>query len=74
MKPIWHTGPWTEEDTQNLIEELTEEQKIKIITWMFDKWDKLGNKQTYRTVREMAQYIINEPDNYLNRWQKFIRK
>ena len=55
-------------------EELTEEQKIKIITWMFDKWDKLGNKQTYRTVREMAQYIINEPDNYLNRWQKFIRK
>lgn len=55
-------------------EELTEEQKIKIITWMFDKWDKLGNKQTYRTVREMAQYIINEPDNYLNRWQKFVRK
>ena len=55
-------------------EELTEEQKIKIITWMFDKWEKLGNKQTYRTVREMAQYIINEPDNYLNRWQKFVRK
>ena len=55
-------------------EELTEDQKIKIITWMFDKWDKMGNKQTYRTVREMAQYIINEPDNYLNRWQKFVRK
>lgn len=54
--------------------DLTEEQKIKIITWMFDKWDKMGSKQTYRTVREMAQYIINEPDNYLNRWQKFIRK
>jgi hypothetical protein len=54
--------------------ELTEDQKIKIITWLFDKWDKMGNKQTYRTVREMAQYIINEPDNYLNRWQKFVRK
>lgn len=55
-------------------EELTEEQKIKIITWMFDKWDKMGNKHTYRTVREMAQYIINEPENYLNRWNKFVRK
>jgi hypothetical protein len=54
--------------------DLTEEQKVKIITWMFDKWDKMGSKQTYRTVREMAQYIINEPDNYLNRWNKFIRK
>ena len=54
--------------------DLTEEQKVKIITWLFDKWDKMGSKQTYRTVREMAQYIINEPDNYLNRWNKFIRK
>jgi hypothetical protein len=54
--------------------DLTEEQKIKIITWLFDKWDKMGSKQTYRTVREMAQYIINEPDNYLNRWNKFVRK
>lgn len=53
---------------------LTETQKIKIITWMYDKWSNLGNKQTYRTVRELAQYIINEPNNYLNRWQKFIRK
>jgi len=53
--------------------DLSEEQKIKIITWLFDKWDKMGNKQTYRTVREMAQYIINEPENYLNRWNKFIR-
>lgn len=54
--------------------DLTEEQKVKIITWLFDKWDKMGSKQTYRTVREMAQYIINEPDNYLNRWNKFVRK
>ena len=54
--------------------DLTEEQKVRIITWLFDKWDKMGSKQTYRTVREMAQYIINEPDNYLNRWNKFIRK
>jgi hypothetical protein len=55
-------------------ERLTEEQKIRIITWLFDKWHRMGNKQTYRTVREMAQYIINEPDNYLNRWQKFVSR
>lgn len=53
--------------------DLTEEQKVEIINWLYTRWDKMGNKQTYRTVREMAQYIINEPDNYLNRWKKFIR-
>jgi len=54
--------------------DLKEDQKIKIITWLFDHWDKMGtNKQTYRTVREMAQYIINEPTNFLNRWNKFVR-
>lgn len=52
---------------------LTETQKIKIITWIHDKWSVMGNKHTYRTVREMAQYIINEPNNYLNRWEKFIK-
>ena len=52
---------------------LDEEQKIEIITWLHHKQDKMGGKQTYRTVKEMAQYIINEPDNYLNRWNKFIR-
>lgn len=53
--------------------DLTEEQKVEIINWLYTRWDKMGNKQTYRTVREMAEYIINEPDNYLNRWKKFIR-
>jgi hypothetical protein len=53
---------------------LDEEQKVEIITWLHNKIDKMGSKQTYRTVKEMAQYIINEPDNYLNRWNKFVRK
>lgn len=53
--------------------DLTEEQKVEIINWLYTRWKKMGNKQTYRTVREMAQYIINEPDNYLNRWNKFVR-
>jgi hypothetical protein len=52
---------------------LTEEEKVKIITWIFVHWDKMGKKQTYRTVKEMAEYLINEPDNAHNRWQKFIR-
>lgn len=53
---------------------LDEEQKVAIIRWLGDKQNRIGNKMTYRTVKEMAQYIINEPDNYLNRWEKFIRK
>jgi hypothetical protein len=53
---------------------LDEIQKVAIIRWLSDKQDKIGNKLTYRTVKEMAQYIINEPNNYLNRWEKFIRK
>lgn len=51
--------------------ELTEQQKVDIIVWLGSNWDKLGNKQTYRTVREMAQYIINEPDRAVTRWEKF---
>lgn len=51
---------------------LTEQQKVEIITWLHDKQDKMG-RQTYRTVKEMAQYIINEPNNFRNRWTKFVR-
>jgi hypothetical protein len=52
---------------------LNETQKVEIIRWVFDKWTVMGNKCTYRTIKEMAQYIINEPNNYLNRWEKFKR-
>jgi hypothetical protein len=52
---------------------LNEAQKVEIIRWVFDKWGAMGNKCTYRTIMEMAQYIINEPNNYLNRWEKFKR-
>ena len=43
MKPIWHTGPWTEEDTENLIRELawarlnrslTAEERNWLETWL----------------------------------------
>ena len=32
MKPTWHTGPWTEEDTLALIDELTEAREYRSLT------------------------------------------
>jgi hypothetical protein len=32
MKPTWHTGVWTEEDTLALIDELTEAQAYRSLT------------------------------------------
>lgn len=52
---------------------LSEKEKMEIACWLFDKWDRMGKRvKTYRMVREMAQYIVNEPTNYLNRWEKYI--
>lgn len=54
--------------------QLDEAQKIRILRWVKDHWDQMGTRQTYRTIKEMAEYLINEPDNAHNRWEKFIRK
>lgn len=53
---------------------LEEDQKIRILRWVKDHWPQMGYRQTYRTIKEMAEYLINEPDNAHNRWEKFIRK
>lgn len=53
---------------------LNEEQKIRILRWVKDHWPQMGSRQTYRTIKEMAEYMINEPDNAHNRWEKFVRK
>lgn len=53
---------------------LSEAEKIRILRWVKDHWPAMGKKQTYRTIKEMAEYLVNEPDNAHNRWEKFIRK
>lgn len=32
MKPQWHIGPWTEEDTLNLIDELRDAETYRSLT------------------------------------------
>lgn len=53
--------------------ELDEKQKIAIIRWLYERWDKLKRQPSYRTVKEMAENIINEPANYLNRWERLMK-
>jgi hypothetical protein len=38
MKPSWHTGPWTDEDTLDLIDELTEAQQYRSLTNEEQAW------------------------------------
>lgn len=52
---------------------LTKEQKRELTNWMWVNWEKMRN-QSYRTVEEMAEYMINEED-YEDIWEStFIRK
>ena len=38
MKPSWHTGPWTEVDTLNLIDELNEAKQYRSLTNEEQAW------------------------------------
>jgi len=52
---------------------LTDAQKYEITNWMWVNWEKMRN-QSYRTVEEMAEYLINDSD-YLDIWDTtFIKK
>lgn len=53
--------------------DLSEEQKISIIRWLRSNWNRLKMPPSYRKVKELAENIINEPNNYLNRWERHLR-
>jgi len=38
MKPIWHTGPWSEEQTQDLIAELRLAEQTRSLTNEEQHW------------------------------------
>ena len=38
MKPIWHTGPWSEEQTQDLIAELLLAEQTRSLTNEEQHW------------------------------------
>jgi hypothetical protein len=53
---------------------LTIEQKSKLTDWMWTKWEVMRNP-SYRTVEEMAEYMINDPDNAEEIWATtFLKK
>jgi hypothetical protein len=52
---------------------LTDEQKTELAGWMWSKWENMRNT-SYRTVEEMAEYMINNPDGFEDEWQKFLKK
>ena len=52
--------------------ELDDDQKRHICSWMWDKWENMYNT-SYRTVEEMAEYIIDEPDCFEDEWERFLK-
>lgn len=53
---------------------LTKDQKVKLADWMWTKWEVMRNT-SYRTVEEMAEYMINDPDNAEEIWSStFLKK
>jgi hypothetical protein len=52
---------------------LTKEQKYEICHWMWSNWERMRN-QSYRTVEEMAEYMIDDPKNYQDVWENTFIK
>lgn len=53
---------------------LEDEQKHRLVDWMWTKWEGMRNT-SYRSVEEMAEYMINDPDNYEDIWEStFLKK
>jgi hypothetical protein len=57
-------------DTQPFGDEnpLTDAQKTELLQWMYSNWTSLRST-SYRTVRKLAEAMINDPDDYIDRWQ-----
>jgi len=57
-------------DTQPFGDEnpLTDAQKTELLQWMYSNWASLRST-SYRTVRKLAEAMINDPDDYIDRWQ-----
>jgi hypothetical protein len=52
--------------------ELDEEQKTELMSWMYSNWNSLRGT-SYRTVLKLAEAMINEPDHYIDEWQKQLK-
>ena len=52
--------------------ELSKTQKSKILSWMWDKWEIMRNT-SYRTVEEMAEYLVEDPEECETDWEIFLK-
>jgi len=52
--------------------ELDDEQKIELLMWMKSNWTGLRST-SYRTVRKLAEDMINYPDTYYDKWQTKLK-
>ena len=51
---------------------LDDEEKSAICNWMWDKWLNMHNT-SYRTLEEMAEAIVDEPDSFEDEWERFLK-
>jgi hypothetical protein len=47
---------------------LSDIQKTELLQWMYSNWGSLRST-SYRTVEKLAEAMINDPDDYIDRWQ-----
>jgi hypothetical protein len=52
---------------------LTDDQKKELLNWMYSNWDRLRST-SYRQVRDFAADMINDPDNYLDKWTDTLKR
>tara|TARA_R110000796_G_scaffold231036_1_gene348861 strand:+ start:50 stop:922 length:873 start_codon:yes stop_codon:yes gene_type:complete len=51
---------------------LDDDQKSMICKWMWDKWENMRNT-SYRTIEEMAEYLIDDPEDFEDEWNNFLK-
>jgi hypothetical protein len=49
--------------------DLSKNQKVELLQWMYSNWESLRST-SYRTVKKLAEAMINEPDDYIDLWNE----
>ena len=53
-------------------EQLDDDQKIELLNCMYSNWNNLRST-SYRTVRKLAEALINNPDDYIDEWHNALK-
>jgi hypothetical protein len=57
--------------------QLSNTQKVEMMDWMYEKWgedkDRKLRSTSYRTVRRLAEAMINDPDNFKDLWKEELK-